>query len=629
MFEFLELEETVGKAWHRLVGSTASMPHHAEHAVTFEEMKPILATCFRGFGGETMAQLGPAHAVTARHRLRLRQLVGLGEEKLAHATRDDGAVRMPPMIGLFPDRHLNRDLYLWLAAIFPWIGRRPPDTDPLRADLARLDRAERAVATVINQLPGFQERYAALCRGLLAVRRRGSLPVVEQLVENRITNMLCRGAGLPERCPPAIFPKRAPAGYQPMLAVPLWPDFEARAEIATPDRDDQVETGANRAKGDGAILRAEREKTGEMRDRSPFILNRFEKILAMSEMVEVDRAVDNDPDQNDAARDLEEIRLGQRKQRPSSRFRFDLDLPPELAETSALNAELTYPEWNYRRNAYDQAACRVVAGIARSTLDTPVSSDETRALTRQVRRQFEALRPKRETLRAQLEGEDLDLDAVVRMQAELAAGVAGEGRIHLLSRPQTHDLAVTLLVDVSLSTDAWFDDRRVLDVSRDAVNVLSHGLSACGTNFSVLTFTSRRRDWVRVETVKDFGEGFAVQVQQRLAGLKPGYYTRMGAAIRHSTAMLARQPNEKRLLILLTDGKPNDVDHYEGRFALEDTRHAVMEARRAGTSVFAVTVDKDARSYLPRLFGRHGFSMIGDISRLPRALPRIYRELTR
>jgi nitric oxide reductase NorD protein len=134
---------------------------------------------------------------------------------------------------------------------------------------------------------------------------------------------------------------------------------------------------------------------------------------------------------------------------------------------------------------------------------------------------------------------------------------------------------------------------------------------------------------VRVETVKAFGEPMSEEVDRRIAGLKPGYYTRIGAAIRHASAELAGQPNRRRLLLILTDGKPNDIDHYEGRFALEDSRKAVAEARRMGTSVFAVTVDKDARSYLPSMFGRSGFTIVNEIARLPQALPAIFRGLTR
>jgi nitric oxide reductase NorD protein len=344
----------------------------------------------------------------------------------------------------------------------------------------------------------------------------------------------------------------------------------------------------------------------------------------------VDRPTDDKDDgDKDAARDLDEIRLGRRKERPSSKFRFDLDLPPEAVDLGSIDGDRTYPEWNYRKGEYMPSYCRVVCGTAPIDVETVVCSDESKSLVRKVRRQFEILRPRNEVLRAQLDGNELDLDAVVRMRTDVAAGGEGSDRIHLLSRPQGHDLAVTTLVDVSLSTDAWFDDHRVLDVEKEALSVLANGLAACGTNHSILTFTSRRRSWVRIETVKGFGEQMSGDVERRIASLKPGYYTRIGAAIRHASAELAKQPNRSKLLLVLTDGKPNDVDHYEGRFALEDSRRAVSEARRAGQAVFAVTVDKDARSYLPSMFGRNGFAIVGNIAKLPRALPAIYRGLTR
>jgi len=631
MFDFLELEETVGKAWHRLVGTTASMPRHPAHAVSFDEVKRILATCFRGFGGEATVQLSPAHSRTSPHRLRLRQLIGLGEEKVAVTARDSGTVMLPPVIDLVADRGLNRDLYLWLAAataVMPLsdVGH----DDALCRDLARIERARQTVARVLALLPGFRLRYGRLCQAILDARLRGTLPPVERLVEARIIGLLRQGAGLADDAPRAIFPRLAPPGYQPMMAVALWPDFEARSEVGDAGKDEDGQAQPVPSGAGAGRYRGERNpETDRHRERSPFILNRFEKILAMAEMVNVDRPTDDedDPDEK-AADDLDDLRLGRRKERPSSKFRFDLDLPPEMVDLEAIAAECTYPEWNYRKAAYMPDYCRVLAVPAPAAVADATRSDDINSLIRKVRRQFEALRPGREVLKAQIDGAELDLDAVVRMRADLAAGGEGSDGIHLLSRPQANDLAVTILVDVSLSTDAWLDNRRVLDVEKEALLVLAHGLAACGTHHSILTFTSRRRSWVRIETVKAFGAPMDADVEGRIAGLKPGYYTRLGAAIRHATADLARQQNRKRLLLVLTDGKPNDVDHYEGRFAMEDSRKAVVEARRTGVSVFAVTVDKDARSYLPGMFGRNGFALVGDISRLPSALPSIYRGLT-
>jgi len=630
MLDFLELEETVGRAWHRLVGKAGSWPRHPGHAVRLEDVRPVLAVCFRGFGGEGAVQIAPARGRTSTHRLRLRERMGLGEEKLVQPGRDHATLMLPGEIDLFADRDLNRDLYIWLAAAMAVMPLDPvAESDPLQRDLTILRRAEATAKAVLAAFPGLTRRYRRLCAATLEARLARSLPSIERHVENRILGLLRKGAGFADETMPVIFPHRAPPRYLPMLPVPLWPDALLRAEGEGRGEDDQPATGGTPLAPETGRHVAEREAAEKRKgERSPFILNRFEKILAMAEMVNVDRPGDDSDDHDSSAADeLDDMTLGERKGRPAARFRFDLDLPPEALDRTRLTGEFTYPEWDYRTGTYLPDHCHVLASPAPDTAVVPEADADTKSLIRRVRRQFEVLRPRHEMLRAQLDGAELDLDAVVRARSDLAAGGQGSDRIHLASRPQAHDLAVTILVDVSLSTDAWFDNRRVLDVEKEALTVLAHGLAACGDSHSILTFTSRRRSWVRVETVKDFGEPMGHGVEARIAALKPGFYTRIGPAIRHAAAKLREQPNRRKLLILLTDGKPNDVDHYEGRFALEDSRRAVMEARRTGVSVFGVTVDREAQAYVPALFGRNGYAIVGNIARLPAALPAIYRGL--
>ena len=630
MLDFLELEETVGRAWHRLVGNTATWPRHGDHAVRLEDIRPMLAVCFRGFGGEGAVQIAPARGRTSTHRLRLRQRMGLGEEKLVQPGRDHATLMLPPEIALFPDKDLNRDLYIWLAAAMAVMPLdRVADDDPLRRDLALLQRAETTSKAVLAAFPGLARRYRRLCAATLEARRARPLPSIERHIENRILGLLRKGAGFSDDTLPVIFPHRAPPRYLPMLPVPLWPDALLREDGEGRGEEDQPAAGGAPEAAETGRHIAQREKAEKRKgERSPFILNRFEKILAMAEMVNVDRPGDDSDDHDSsAAEELDDMTLGERKGRPAARFHFDLDLPPEALDRSSLTGEYTYPEWDYRTASYLPDHCRVLAAPAPDTAVAPQADADTKSLIRRVRRQFEVLRPRHEMLRAQLDGAELDLDAVVRARSDLAAGGQGSDRIHLMSRPQAHDLAVTILVDVSLSTDAWFDNRRVLDVEKEALLVLAHGLAACGDSHSILTFTSRRRSWVRVETVKDFGEPMGPGVEARIAALKPGFYTRIGPAIRHAAAKLDEQPNRRKLLLVLTDGKPNDVDHYEGRFALEDSRRAVMEARRGGTSVFGVTVDREAQAYVPAMFGRNGYAIVSNIARLPAALPAIYRGL--
>ena len=130
-----------------------------------------------------------------------------------------------------------------------------------------------------------------------------------------------------------------------------------------------------------------------------------------------------------------------------------------------------------------------------------------------------------------------------------------------------------------------------------------------------------------VTKLKAFEEAPGPDVRARISALKPGFYTRLGAAIRHTSAALAKRPSRKRLLLVLTDGKPNDLDHYEGRYGIEDTRHAIQEVRRAGHAVFGITIDSKAQSYFPRIFGASAFAILSHPARLSAALPVLYRHL--
>ena len=167
----------------------------------------------------------------------------------------------------------------------------------------------------------------------------------------------------------------------------------------------------------------------------------------------------------------------------------------------------------------------------------------------------------------------------------------------------------------------------MIDIEREALAALAWGLDACGDSFAIHAFSSLKRNRVFVQEVKRFAEPMAEAVEHRIAALKPGHYTRLGAAIRHMSALLAKEARKRRLLLVITDGKPNDLDHYEGRHGIEDSRMAVQEARRAGHAVFGITVDRDGKSWFPRLFGQGAFALIPHPEKLTQALPQIYRQL--
>lgn len=625
--EAFELEEKVGRFWHRLVGEKHSWPRYPEAAVGLDQVRAQLAVFFRGLGGDRGIAITAASLRTSTHRLSWKQRVGMEDERMVVAARDEVSLSLPDVVDHFPAASLNRDLYFWLAAFFSALEPAgPAEADPLRADVAFLVRAQRASAAVLAAFPGMAARHRSLCAALLEQRPKRALSGVEAQVEAMVV------AGLGGPAAPDIDAKAvAPATYKPFLPVPLWGEALHRAPEVRPEDEEMSEAGAKKEEQDSEDKRrrAERKHQDNADRKDPLILNRFEKILAFADMVNVNRGAD-DPDEEEAkkaAEEMDKIVISSHGKKAATKLKFDLDLPPEATDTTRLSGSHLYPEWDHRAACYHKDHCRVLVGVAPEEGEAWVPDDQAKRRIRQVKRQFEALRTKALILRAQMDGSELDTEAVVRARTDLAASGQCSDRVYMQRRPMERDLAVAVLVDSSLSTDAWIENRRVLDVEKEALAVFSHGLAACGDPFAIYGFTSRKRAWVKIDTLKDFDEPMGDRVMRRIGAMKPGYYTRIGAALRHATKELEARPNRHRLLLVITDGKPNDVDHYEGRYGIEDTRKAVQEARAKGLAVFGVTVDKKAQTYFPHLFGRGSFAIVHHLAQLSAALPRIYRHL--
>lgn len=226
-----------------------------------------------------------------------------------------------------------------------------------------------------------------------------------------------------------------------------------------------------------------------------------------------------------------------------------------------------------------------------------------------------------------MEGPDLDIDALIGARVDIAASGHGADRIYQDLRTTERDLSVAFLLDVSRSTEAAMGETCVIDVAREALSALAGGIDAAGDRLGIWAFSSLRRDRVFISRCKSFEEAMSPQVTDRICGLKPGHYTRLGAAIRHISAQLAEETATRKLLIVITDGKPNDLDHYEGTYGIEDSHMPVREARRQDQAVYGVVIDEDGQDWFARIFGRGGFTLMPNPARLLRALPDIYRTL--
>jgi nitric oxide reductase NorD protein len=212
--------------------------------------------------------------------------------------------------------------------------------------------------------------------------------------------------------------------------------------------------------------------------------------------------------------------------------------------------------------------------------------------------------------------------------ADARAGSAPDDRWYERVRPGRRSVAMSLLVDVSGSTDSWIaDQRRIIDVEKEALVLVCEALDALGDRYNLLAFSGQGPRRVDLHLLKGFAERYDRSVDERIAGLEHDRYTRLGAAIRHATTSLCREHARHRLLLVLSDGKPNDVDEYEGRYGVEDSRQAVVEARLQGLTIFCLTVDREAPVYLPRIFGPSGYAVLRQPERLPAVLIDVVRQL--
>lgn len=590
------MEEWVGQWWHRAVVHVAA-PDRAEVRVTLDEMRRSIALLYRAGGGDAAVRVTPV--ADSRHggpRGWLQRLAGTGI-RVPLPVLDWETLALPAQVSVFDQRELNRELYLWLAALAAVFE---PTGDWIADNRA-------ATARALQRFVGLRSRHQRLTQMHLAQR-----PALSSLRANAAPFEAAVQAALRGDDHGALF-------VEPAQVAPVWLWLTAGLSHASAGSASHTGDGAGE-RPDGtpdaeSQQRRRSQRVEQKESRNPLLLAaKVEAINSWSELIKLDRGTDDevDPNATAAANDMDTLSLARGEQTTASRVKFDLDLPSASADDLPLGPGRKTPEWDWRKGVMQPDHCAVQCSVARpGTRYVPPQA--LRATARRVRRRLEVLRAAPRWQNGQTTGDEFDIDAWVRFQTESQGGVqhTDSPPVYIRRQRGERSLATLLLADLSLSTDAYATDHaRVIDVIRDALYVFGEALSGTGDAFEMLGFSSVRRQHVRIQHIKGFGEAWNDTVRARVGVLKPGFYTRMGAAVRDATRRLGARPERQRLLLVLTDGKPNDLDIYEGRYGLEDTRHAIQEARDAGLIPFCVTIDKEAHEYLPMLFGSQGYALV-------------------
>jgi nitric oxide reductase NorD protein len=338
-----------------------------------------------------------------------------------------------------------------------------------------------------------------------------------------------------------------------------------------------------------------------------------------------------------------------------------------------------YDEWDYLENRYLPGWCRLYEEPALDTAEDQIRAMLNRVAPHEqgVRKRFEQIKPfAYQRVRRIVDGEDLDFDLLIDYQTERKRGQSPEDRVYTRRDRLHRDVAAAFLVDLSASTDdpidkfqppaepagadadsdeapdprslnlrdpysdddepAKTDDdeppRRIIDVQREALLLMSQALETLGDPYAIYGFSGYGRDNVEFYVAKDFKDGFSYRTLGALAGMKPRRSTRMGPPIRHCSRKLTQAASALKVMIIISDGFPQDCDYGPDRsdhtYGVQDTAKALQEAQDAGIETFCITVDKSGHDYLKDMAPEARYMVIEDIEALPDALTKVYERLT-
>ena len=307
---------------------------------------------------------------------------------------------------------------------------------------------------------------------------------------------------------------------------------------------------------------------------------------------------------------------------------------PRMVDENQAHFSRHHAEWDYQTSSYRPDWVTVYESLPpngnAADIDWLLKKNEL--LAKRLKRLVDLLKPQQPMrVRYQEDGDELDLDVAIRAMVEYRAGITPDTRIHMSEKHAGRDIAVTLLLDLSASINEIPEgcDKTVRELSQEAVALLAWAIDQLGDPFAIAGFASNTRHEVRYLHFKGFSEPWNEIPKARLAAMEGGYSTRMGAAIRHAGHYLGRRKNEKKLLLVLTDGEPSDIDVEDPEYLLHDTKKAVDEISSEGVFTHCISLDPKADDYVSSIFGKAGYAVIDHVNKLPEQLPRLFMSLTK
>lgn len=362
--------------------------------------------------------------------------------------------------------------------------------------------------------------------------------------------------------------------------------------------------------------------------------HQFEKVETAEEFGGNFRDMDGDDDLEDHSNALDDVKMKHTvRDDDTAHSVYQADFIEnttisESAENESDGHYITYDEWNYATRSYKEDFCKVYSKTQIKT-DVPYykkTLNDNRSTLVGLRKMLTTVNNKYQQQRRQTQGEEFDIDAIIDLFIDVKTGHTPSEKIYLSKRKKEKDLSILLLLDISLSSDGYAAGNRVIDVEKQVSILFGEILDEFNIDFSIDCFYSKTRNHSSYLSLKGFDDDWNT-AKYRVGSVEPSGYTRIGAALRHSGALLDKRDTKNKWVILISDGKPNDYDKYEGKYGINDVKQALRELNERQINSYALAIEAEAKYYLPQMFGQNHYQILTNPVELLQSLVKLYEKI--
>lgn len=598
---WLEFEESIGRVWDKYLNKKVNKFHEDER-VYFADISKSLTLFHHLLGGEQGKEL---HITDKRYvdttRTMLQKISFLGKEFFL-TWQDDKAIYLPASTAYFPTKEQNEMLYYWLIAM---LTRVDVNTNNLK------EQNGQAITGLTLKYNGFKDFYTHSTKYLS--QQFEQLSFMNSLVKTDLdkTNNKALINDYPN---------------------PLWiyPAMMTNTQTNTLSDEEELQREQEKEKTETLEMKKQSNKMDDDRETDGFLAFLPESLMSIFEQVNVDRLEDDSFDEDALyhAEDLDEITIGKKQANLASRIKMDLDMQADMSEIYPLGKGHLIDEWDYRKSDYLINYVRIKPQVTVNV--TPITIPKRlKKMVKKIQEELDMLELDRIKNDRLPYGDEINLDTWIDYRGHQNKSMHHQN-FYTTYEKKVRDMATLILADVSLSTEGGITQEvRIIDVIKDGLMVFSEALEKLNDKFAIYSFSSLQNKKVYFNIIKNFNDKYSDLIRGRIDTMQAQYYTRLGAAIRESSKILDKQQSANKLLLIISDGKPNDEDRYDGRYGIEDTKKAIEEMTKKGITPFCITVDMDAKEYLSYLFGRNGFALVRNGQKLPKVIPEVYINLTK